>query len=94
MPEPEVVAPDLLTQALAGPLTDAQRGALDRARVYFPYFALRVRFADARTRALLEPAGVATERLDAYFPALMDYAVRADWGRAAPPAPWEAPVAA
>jgi thioester reductase-like protein len=62
-------------------LSDVQARALRRARVYFPYFGLHVRFEDARTRAILEPAGVRAEPLSGYFDVLMDYAQRARWGR-------------
>jgi len=62
-------------------LSTAQARALQRARVYFPYFGLRVRFKDTVTRAVLEPRGVRTEPLARYFDVLMDYAERARWGR-------------
>jgi long-chain acyl-CoA synthetase len=81
LPAPDVVGPDVLAQALAGPLPDDQRVALDRARVYFPYFGLRVRFDDRRTRDQLVPAGVRTTPLPTYFGTLMEYAERAGWGR-------------
>jgi len=82
LPEPEIVSPGMLDLALDAPLTEPQRRALDRARVFFPYFALKVRFDDRATRRLLEPRGVGTQRLDDYFAPLMDYATRASWGRA------------
>jgi long-chain acyl-CoA synthetase len=81
LPEPVVVAPERLAQALAAPLADHQRAALERARVYFPYFDLRVRFDDRRARGLLAPAGVRPAPLSAYFDRLMDYAERTGWGR-------------
>ena len=81
VPEPVVVPPERLALALAAPLPEAQRGALDRARVYFPYFGLRLRFDDHQTRGLLAPAGVRPAPLSAYFDRLMDYAERARWGR-------------
>jgi thioester reductase-like protein len=94
IPEPALVAPGVLQLVPDGAPTDAQRRALAKARVYFPYFSMRVRFDDARARRELAPAGIATERLGAFFGDLMDYAQRADWGRAAVRAPWEEVVAA
>ena len=81
LPEPAVVPPERLAHALAAPLTDHQRRALDRARVYFPYFDLRVRFDDRRAGDVLAPAGVRAAPLPAYFDRLMDYAERTRWGR-------------
>jgi long-chain acyl-CoA synthetase len=83
LPAPTVVAPAMLDEALSAPMTAPQRRALDQARRYFPYFALRVRFDDRWTRGLLAPAGIATEPLEGYFDTLMDYAQRAAWGRPA-----------
>jgi long-chain acyl-CoA synthetase len=83
LPEPALVAPEVLDEALARPMGEAQRRALDRARVYFPYFALRVRFDDRWARRALAPAGVAAAPLHSYFDTLMDYAERAEWGRRA-----------
>jgi long-chain acyl-CoA synthetase len=79
-PAPAIVAPALLDEALAGPMTAAQRQSLERARVFFPYFALGVRFDDRWARGILTPTGVRAERLDGYFDTLMDYAQRAAWG--------------
>jgi long-chain acyl-CoA synthetase len=80
VPAPEIVAPRLLDDALATPMTGPQRDALERARVYFPYFSLGVRFDDRWTRQVLAPVGVCTEPLDGYFDTLMDYAQGAAWG--------------
>jgi long-chain acyl-CoA synthetase len=81
LPEPDVVAPQQLAAAFDAPLAEPERRALDRARVYFPYFDLRVHFDDRHTRSLLSPAGVRTAPLSAYFDELMDYAERTSWGR-------------
>jgi thioester reductase-like protein len=81
LPAAEVVAPETLDHAPAGPLRPEQQRALDRARVLFPYFRVRVRFDDRRSRDQLRAAGVGAEPLASYFPALMAYAERADWGR-------------
>ena len=59
VPAPVIVSPSLIEDALAGPLTPSQRQALEQARRYFPYFALRVRFDDRWARALLRPHGIA-----------------------------------
>jgi thioester reductase-like protein len=82
-PAPAIVDPVLLDEALARPMSALQRQSLERARVFFPYFALGVRFDDRWARAILTPAGVRAERLDGYFDRLMDYAQRAAWGRPA-----------
>jgi long-chain acyl-CoA synthetase len=95
IPEPLVVAPRALDAALLRPMTPAQRRALEQARVFFPYFALGVRFDDRWARSILEPAGVAAEPLAGYFDTLMDYAQRAAWGgRGATPTPGGVNVAA
>jgi long-chain acyl-CoA synthetase len=47
-----------------------------------PYFDVHARFDDARSRAVLSPAGIAPGRVADYFGALVDYAQRARWGRA------------
>jgi long-chain acyl-CoA synthetase len=81
LPEPDIVAPERLAAAFDAPLPEPQRRALERARVYFPYFDLRVRFDDSRARSVLSPAGVRPTALSAYFDELMDYAERTSWGR-------------
>jgi hypothetical protein len=42
---------------------------------------MRVRYDDARARAILEPRGIAPAPLSTYFDRLMDYAQAARWGR-------------
>jgi thioester reductase-like protein len=83
VPEPAIVDPQVIEDALARPMTEAQRRALEQARVYFPYFRLGVRFDDRWARSILAPAGVEAPALPAYFDTLMDYAQRAAWGRSA-----------
>lgn len=83
VPEPAIVDPRVIDEALARPLSASQRRALEQARVYFPYFRLGVRFDDRWARGILEPAGVAAAPLPTYFDTLMDYAQRAAWGREA-----------
>lgn len=60
----------------------ATRRWLQRADVFFPYLAARVRFDAARARAALG----APPPLAAYFDTLIDYAESVDWGRAPVPA--------
>jgi thioester reductase-like protein len=83
---PALVSPALLEQATGAALTDSQQRALDRARVFFPYFALGVHFDDRATRAVLEPLGVRTQPLADYFGTLMTFAEAASWGRPEVPA--------
>lgn len=59
------------------------REALQRTRVFFPYFALDVAYADERARRRLEPAGIRVPPIESYFARLLDYALRAGWGRSA-----------
>jgi thioester reductase-like protein len=81
VPAPEVVAPAVIDEALAAPMGDAQRRALEQARIYFPYFRLGVTFDDRWARGILEPAGIAAEPLAGFFDTIVDYAQRAAWGR-------------
>jgi thioester reductase-like protein len=48
---------------------------------YFPYFAIRALFDDARTRARLEPAGLTVTPLHDYLDRLLDFATRSRWGK-------------
>jgi thioester reductase-like protein len=57
------------------------RRLLERSEVYFPYFAMRLRFDDARSRALLAPMGIAPARLDDYFGRIIEFARAARWGK-------------
>jgi hypothetical protein len=54
---------------------------LERSEVYFPYFAMRLRFDDARSRALLEPMGIAPAPLGDYFGRIIEFARAARWGK-------------
>jgi long-chain acyl-CoA synthetase len=71
-----VVHPLLLRRAGPG-----QRRWLERGEVFFPYFATRVRFDTAATRAALEPAGIEVPRVTSYLDRLLEFAARAAWGR-------------
>jgi thioester reductase-like protein len=57
------------------------RRVLERSEAYFPYFAMRVRFDDARARTLLEPMGIAAPPLADYYERLIEFARAARWGR-------------
>jgi long-chain acyl-CoA synthetase len=63
---------------------DRRRKALTASEVFFPYFAMRVRYDTINARAALAGTGVAVPPLRDYFDRLMDYAVAADWGRSQP----------
>ncbi len=54
---------------------------IEEASAYLPYFDVATRFDDRRARSLLKPAGIATDDFEVYFPAIIDYAQRARWGK-------------
>ena len=86
------LVPPVLYRTVIGPLIArrAPRGArrlLASSEQYFPYFAMRLRFDDARARAILEPRGIAPAPLPAYFDRLLDFAFAARWGRRPEPRP-------
>jgi thioester reductase-like protein len=58
-----------------------RRKALVRTETLFPYFTMRVRFDNRRTRARLEKAGIHTPALESYFDRLLRFAVASRWGR-------------
>jgi nucleoside-diphosphate-sugar epimerase len=75
---PPPVFPPRVYERLVHPLLLRRLGrgraeALRRMEVYFPYFSMRVRFADRR-----HPPAPPVER---YFDRLLDFAERARWGR-------------
>lgn len=80
---PPLVSPSLYRRALhplavrLGPLR--RRRFLRATTAYLPYFAIRVRYDDARTRAALG-AATAPAPLHTYFDRLVDYALLARWG--------------
>jgi thioester reductase-like protein len=83
--QPKIVPP-VAYRALIGRIVEKRAPASARRllasnEVYFPYFEMRVRFDDARARAILEPLGITAAPLRAYFDRLMDYAQAARWGR-------------
>jgi thioester reductase-like protein len=70
------------------------RRLLASNEVYFSYFTMRVRYDDARARAILAPRGIRAAPLSSYFDRLMDYAQAARWGRRAVARPRAARVRA
>jgi long-chain acyl-CoA synthetase len=80
-PLPEIVDHRALDWALRHAPDASWRRKLERARVFFPYFRLRMRFDDSHAREQLEPRGVRPEPLRGYFDRLMDFAERARWGQ-------------
>jgi thioester reductase-like protein len=87
---PPVVIPPRLYERLVHPLlVRARRGrrkrALEEMKVFFPYFSMRVRYGDSRTRGRLAPLGVEPPPVERYYGTLIDFALRANWGRATVP---------
>jgi thioester reductase-like protein len=82
---PRLVPPSIYRSALhplilrrADPDT---RRRLVRSEVYFPYFALDLRFDDHRARELLDPLGIGATPVREYFDTMIDFAEAAHWGR-------------
>jgi thioester reductase-like protein len=84
--EPVVIPPRLYENVVYPVLvrrgTRKVRLGLKRSRVFFPYFSMDVSYADDKARACLEPAGIRVPPIESYFGRLIDYAARAEWGRA------------
>lgn len=59
----------------------SRKRMLRRSEVYFPYFDVRVRFSDRRTREALRAARVRPRLLESYFDRLVDFAQHTDWGK-------------
>ena len=82
---PVVIPPRLYTRLLHPLLVRMRRGrrrrALEDMKVFFPYFAMRVRYTDRRTRSRLAPLGIEPPPVEGYYRQLIDFAVRAKWGR-------------
>ena len=84
---PPLISPGLYRHVLHPVLCRTQprrRRFLRATEAYLPYFAIRVRYDNARARAALSPA-IAPAPLPDYFDALVDHAQRARWGAASPP---------
>jgi long-chain acyl-CoA synthetase len=58
-----------------------RRKALEASEVFFPYFAMRVRYDTSTVDAALSGTGIRVPPLGEYFGRLMDFALAADWGR-------------
>jgi thioester reductase-like protein len=70
---PPYVLPPTLYRRLAHPLLRKRYAALRRSEMYFPYFDMRVRFANRR----FPPA----PPVEGYFDRLIEFAQAARWGR-------------
>jgi hypothetical protein len=57
------------------------RRALERSEIFFPYFAMAVRYDDRRARVALRSSGIAPTPLRSYFDQLVGFALAAEWGR-------------
>jgi thioester reductase-like protein len=75
-PYRKLVHPFLMRRA-KGP----RRVALRQSEAYFPYFSMRLKFADRHTRRRLEPIGIRYERVERYFDRLIDFALTTRFGR-------------
>jgi thioester reductase-like protein len=84
-PSPRLLSPTLYRRVVHPVLvrtgSERRRQALRRSEPFFPYFAMSTRYDDSRTRAALEPRGIEAPGLGSYFERLIEYALRADWGR-------------
>ncbi len=79
-PPPRVLDPSAFAD-YASTLSRPQGNMLRQGAVYFPYFAVRTEFDNARARARLEPAGISASPLSTYLERLLDYATRTRWGK-------------
>jgi long-chain acyl-CoA synthetase len=84
--KPQVIAPSVYMPLIRPIVLGLNRGAgrklLRRLEVFTPYFSLPVRYENFRTRQRLARAGIGVRPVAEYFERLMDFAVRAEWGRA------------
>jgi thioester reductase-like protein len=85
-PVPHLIEPALYRRAvhplLVRAATDERsRRALTRSEVFFPYFAMQVRFDDRRARVALRGSGISSAPLASYFDRLIRFALAAEWGR-------------
>jgi thioester reductase-like protein len=83
---PPVVIPPKVYKRVVLPLllrrgADRIRSGVERMSVFFPYFSMNVEYRNDRARRQLEPAGVVVPPVESYFDRLLDYAIRAGWGR-------------
>jgi thioester reductase-like protein len=78
--------PTRVYRALIRPLilrlsSPARREALRRNEAFMPYFSLRRRHDDTKARRRLARTGIAVPPVESYFGRLLDFAVRAKWGK-------------
>jgi thioester reductase-like protein len=83
---PRLIAPVVYRNAVhpllvATARDERHRRALKRSEVYFPYFAMATTYDDRRSRTMLRRAGIAAAPLHQYFDQLVEFALRAEWGR-------------
>jgi len=82
--EPVMIPPRVysLLQPLLMRMTGARRRrAIERMRVFFPYFSSRVRYGNGLTK---ERLGTEAPPVEGYYDRLIDFAGHADWGRTQP----------
>jgi len=85
-PSPRLISPRVYHRVVhpllvRGSRDERYRRALERSKVFFPYFAMGVHYDDRRSRVALAPAGIRPPPLCHYFDRLVDFALAADWGR-------------
>jgi len=85
-PPPRMIDPSLYHRVVHPLLLRSSRDArfrraLERSKVFFPYFAATARYDDRRTRAALHGSGIEACPLGEYFERLVQFALAADWGR-------------
>jgi thioester reductase-like protein len=83
---PPTLLPPMLYRHVVHPLlmrsgSERRRRALRQSEVFFPYFSMGNRFDDELTRAALESSQIEPPPLRSYFSRLMEFALRARWGR-------------
>ncbi|HET9074851.1 MAG TPA: SDR family oxidoreductase [Solirubrobacteraceae bacterium] len=79
-PKPRVLAPEEFAE-YAKTLDEGSSAMLAQSAIYFPYFNIDTTFDNARSRALLEPAGITPSPLEGYLGRLLDFATRTRWGK-------------
>lgn len=80
---PPLISPALYRHVVHRLLLAARprtRPFLRATETYLPYFAIGVRYDNARARAELAPQGIEAAPLPHYFDRLIDYALASDWG--------------
>jgi thioester reductase-like protein len=85
-PAPRLIAPGPYRRLLHPLLVRASRDeryrrALVQSEIFFPYFAMAVRYDDRRARVALRRSGIAPTPLASYFDQLVGFALSAEWGR-------------